>query len=169
MKFLIFVLCVLGIISSLFVISVKNSVLSVFYLIVTFCISACLLLTLTVDFLSIIFVVVYVGAIAVLFLFVVMMLNIKYVEFAESFLRYIPFSIILSFVFINELLYINTQNEISNVTKSDWVYFMLNTDSILLLSKVLYTNYIHIFFIAAIILLLAMIGTINITLYHALM
>jgi NADH-quinone oxidoreductase subunit J len=103
MELLIYFLEILGIVSSIMVIGFKNPVHSVFYLIVTFCISACLLLTLTVDFLSIIFIVVYVGAIAVLFLFVVMMLNIKYVQFTESFLRYIPFSIILCIVFINEL------------------------------------------------------------------
>ena len=106
MNYLINFLSILGIFSALLVILSKNSVHSVFFLIVTFFFSACLLLTITVDFLSIIFIVVYVGAIAVLFLFVVMMLNIKYVEFSESFLRYIPLSIIMLVVFMNEVLYV---------------------------------------------------------------
>lgn len=121
------------------------------------------------DFLSIIFIVVYVGAIAVLFLFVVMMLNIKYVEFSESFLRYIPLSIIMLVVFMNEVLYVKVDFFLSTsiYANVDWIFYINNTESIVLLSKVLYTSYMHIFIIAAIILLLAMLGSIIITLYHA--
>ena len=80
-----FSLAVMGIVSALLVIGLKNPVHAVFSLILTFCITAMLLLTLLTDFLAITFVVVYVGAIAVLFLFVVMMLNIKIIELDEVF------------------------------------------------------------------------------------
>lgn len=169
MNYLINFLSILGIFSSVFVIVSKNSVHSVFFLIVTFFFSACLLLTITVDFLSIIFIVVYVGAIAVLFLFVVMMLNIKYVEFSESFLRYIPLIILMLLVFMNEFVYVKVDFLFMNsaYAKSDWIFYINNTESILLIAKVLYTSYMHIFIMAAIILLLAMLGSIIITLYHA--
>ena len=100
MELIIYLLEILGIISSIMVIGLKNPVHSVFSLILTFCISSCLLLTINVDFLAIIFIVVYVGAIAVLFLFVVMMLNIKLVQFTESIIRYIPFGIILCIILL---------------------------------------------------------------------
>ena len=100
----------LGIISASCTILSKNPVHSVFFLILTFCISASLLLTIVIDFLAIIFIVVYVGAIAVLFLFVVMMLNTKFIEFSESITRYLPFSILLLFILYNELLTILNMN-----------------------------------------------------------
>lgn len=168
MEILLLSLNLIGLISALFVISVKNPVHSVFFLILTFCVSSCILLTLVVDFLAIIFIVVYVGAIAVLFLFVVMMLNIKFVEFTESILRYIPFSIIIGVIFISEIIFLNTISFIENIDQYDWINYFFNSDTLILISEILYTNYIYNFFLAGIILLIAMIGTINITLYHAL-
>jgi len=148
------------------VIGLKNPVHAVFSLIITFCVSSMLLLTILCDFLAIIFVVVYVGAIAVLFLFVIMMLNIKFVQFTESIVRYIPFSIIIFFIFFNELYFSKLQLFSSN-TSLDWVNYFIKADNIIQLSEVLYTTYIHVFIIAGFLLLLAMLGTINITLYHA--
>ena len=168
METLLLILNLIGIISTIFVISVKNPVHSVFFLILTFCVSSCILLTLIVDFLAIIFIVVYVGAIAVLFLFVVMMLNIKFIEFTESILRYIPFSIIIGSIFISEIIFLNTISFIENKEQFEWITYFFNSDTILLLSEILYTVYIYNFFLAGIVLLIAMIGTINITLYHAL-
>ena len=167
MELIIYLLEILGIISSIMVIGLKNPVHSVFSLILTFCISSCLLLTINVDFLAIIFIVVYVGAIAVLFLFVVMMLNIKLVQFTESIIRYIPFGIILCIIFVNEIYFINLKfNLITNI-QNQWIYYFNYSDTIILLGEILYTNFIHLFILAGLILLIAMIGTINITLYHA--
>lgn len=167
MKFIIYFLIILGIISSIMVVGLKNPVHSVFSLILTFCISSCLLLTINVDFLAIIFIIVYVGAIAVLFLFVVMMLNIKLVQFTESIIRYIPFSLILCCIFINEIYFINLKFDFLIENKNDWINYFYNSDIIILIAEILYTNYIHLFILASLILLIAMIGTINITLYHA--
>ena len=167
MELIIYLLEILGIISSIMVIGLKNPVHSVFSLILTFCISSCLLLTINVDFLAIIFIVVYVGAIAVLFLFVVMMLNIKLVQFTESIIRYIPFGIILCIIFVNEIYFINLKfNLITNI-QNQWIYYFNYSDTIVLIGEILYTNFIHLFILAGLILLIAMIGTINITLYHA--
>lgn len=167
MELIIYFLEILGIISSIMVISFKNPVHSVFSLILTFCISSCLLLAINIDFLAIIFIVVYVGAIAVLFLFVVMMLNIKLVQFTENIVRYIPFGIILCIIFINEIYFINFKFNLINNIQNDWINYFVYTDTIILISEILYTNYIHLFILAGLILLIAMIGTINITLYHA--
>ena len=93
----------LGVLSSCMVIITINPVHAVFFLILVFCFSSCVLLLLTVDFMSIIFVVVYVGAIAVLFLFIVMMLNIKQAQVKESFMRYWFLTFSLGVVFSSEL------------------------------------------------------------------
>lgn len=167
MELIIYFLEILGIISSIMVIGFKNPVHSVFSLILTFCISSCLLLAINIDFLAIIFIVVYVGAIAVLFLFVVMMLNIKLVQFTESIVRYIPFGIILCIIFVNEIYFINLKFNIINDIQNDWINYFQYSDTIILIGEVLYTNYIHLFILSGLILLIAMIGTINITLYHA--
>jgi NADH-quinone oxidoreductase subunit J len=165
--FLPFFLNIIGIISALMVISFKNSVHAVFSLILTFCISAVLLLTLLCDFLAIIFVIVYVGAIAVLFLFIIMMLNIKFVQFTENIIRYLPFSIIIFIIFLSEIYFSKLYLYVINIFQLDWINYFNNSENIFLLANILYTIYFHSFIIAGIILLLAMIGTINITLYHA--
>lgn len=167
MELIIYFFIFLGIISSIMVIGFKNPVHSVFSLILTFCISSCLLLTINIDFLAITFIVVYVGAIAVLFLFVVMMLNIKLVQFTESIIRYIPFGIILCIIFINEIYFINLKFNLINNIQNDWINYFTYSDTIVLIGEILYTNYIHLFILSGLILLIAMIGTINITLYHA--
>ena len=167
MELIIYLLEILGIISSIMVIGLKNPVHSVFSLILTFCISSCLLLTINIDFLAITFIVVYVGAIAVLFLFVVMMLNIKLVQFTESIIRYIPFGIILCIIFVNEIYFINLKFNLITDIQNEWIYYFNYSDTIVLIGEVLYTNFIHLFILAGLILLIAMIGTINITLYHA--
>jgi NADH-quinone oxidoreductase subunit J len=167
MELLIYFLEILGIVSSIMVIGFKNPVHSVFSLILTFCISSCLLLSINIDFLAMIFIVVYVGAIAVLFLFVVMMLNIKLVQFTESIIRYIPFGIILCIIFVNEIYFINFKFKLITNVQNDWINYFINSDAIVLIGEILYTNYIHLFVLAGLILLIAMVGTINITLYHA--
>ena len=167
MELLIYFLEILGIVSSIMVIGFKNPVHSVFSLILTFCISSCLLLSINIDFLAMIFIVVYVGAIAVLFLFVVMMLNIKLVQFTESIIRYIPFGIILWIIFVNEIYLINFKYKLITNVQNDWINYFINSDAIVLIGEILYTNYIHLFVLAGLILLIAMVGTINITLYHA--
>ena len=160
-------LCFLGIVSSIMVIAFKNPVHAVFSLILTFCISSMILVTLVSDFLAIVFVIVYVGAIAVLFLFVVMMLNIKFVQFTESIIKFVPFSVIIFLIFFTEFYFSKLQLNIHTIFQRDWINYLENSENILVFSEVLYTTYIYVFLIAGLILLLAMVGTINITLYHA--
>ena len=98
------ILILLIIVATFGVLIAKNPVHSVFFLVLVFCLIAILVFSLNVNFLGIIFIIVYVGAIAVLFLFVVMMLNIKYIELNESFIRYFPIIFIIIFVFSLQLI-----------------------------------------------------------------
>lgn len=172
MDFLFYNFSIFGLVSGFMVVMSKNPVHSVFFLILVFCFSSCLLLLLTVDFLAIIFIVVYVGAIAVLFLFVVMMLNIKLAELRESFVRHAPIGFIIGFVFISEIWYFVSAN-VSDfkwyfLNKTDWVYFIFGGESVSLFGELLYTHYIHSFFLSGMILLVSMIGSISLTLHHSL-
>lgn len=92
------------IICSFLLIFAKNPIHSVLYLICCFLNGAGFILFLGLEFLAVIFVIIYVGAIAVLFLFVVMMLDIKILEINESLVKYLPISLLLAMVFISEIL-----------------------------------------------------------------
>ncbi len=87
----------------------KNTVHSVFFLILDFISISCLFIMIGAEFLGMIMLIVYVGAVAVLFLFVVMMLNIKLIEFQESFLRYLPIGGLITLFFLIEILFIANQ------------------------------------------------------------
>jgi len=163
----LFVLCVLGIFCSLAILGVKNPVESVFFLILVFVISSCLLFLLTLDFIAIIFIIVYVGAIAVLFLFLVMMLNVKLAEITESYYRYVPLCFFLLLFIFGEIYYlIDSSTSSTLLTNYDWLFFLKEADSILLLSNLLYVDYLYLFILAGFVLLLAMIGTISLSLSH---
>jgi NADH-quinone oxidoreductase subunit J len=126
-------------------------------------------LELGVEFLPILFLIVYVGAIAILFLFVVMLLNIKLVEITENASRYVPIGIITGFIFLYQILYtfdsINTNNTISFIVESRFSNFF-NLTSIELLGEVLYTEYLLYFLLSSLVLLVSMIGAIVLCLYH---
>jgi len=94
----------IALISGIMVITARNPVHSVLFLILVFCNAAGLLILLNLDFFAMIFLVVYVGAIAVLFLFVVMMLNIKVAEVNENILRYLPIGGLIGILFLFEIL-----------------------------------------------------------------
>lgn len=94
----------IALISGVMVITARNPVHSVLFLILVFCNAAGLLILLELDFFAMIFLVVYVGAIAVLFLFVVMMLNIKLSEVNENILRYLPIGGLIGILFLFEIL-----------------------------------------------------------------
>jgi NADH:ubiquinone oxidoreductase subunit 6 (subunit J) len=102
--FLFYVFSSIALISGVMVIRSRNPVHSVLFLILVFCNAAGLLILLDLDFFAMIFLVVYVGAIAVLFLFVVMMLHIKFAEIHENVLRYLPVGGLLGFIFLFEIL-----------------------------------------------------------------
>ena len=160
----------LAIISGIFVIRAKNPVHSVLFLILVFCHAAGLLLMVDLDFFAMIFLVVYVGAIAVLFLFVVMMLNIKIEEVYETALPYLPLGGLIGLIFITEILLVVERDFIPMIefNQFDLHYsqFLPETSSpIEAIGELIYTYYFFYFLVASLILLIAMIGAIVLTMY----
>lgn len=155
---------IITIFSSIMVISSKNTIHAVFFLILDFVSISCLFIMLGAEFLGMITLIVYVGAVAVLFLFVVMMININFSELKSGFLNYLPFGSLIGLVILLELFimvgawkyrpeFLNTSELIINKNIS-------NTQSI---GNVIYTDYVHYFQISGVILLVAMIGAILLT------
>lgn len=162
--------------SGVMVIQARNPVHSVLFLILVFFNAAGLLVLLGLDFFAMIFLVVYVGAIAVLFLFVVMMLNIKIAEINEKRLRYLPIGGVLGLLFLFEvllivdndlipLLYYNTQSflEFQNTGFINWSDNLQTVTNIQAIGNLIYTYYFYFFLLSSIILLVAMIGAIVLT------
>ena len=146
--------------AGLMVISSRNPVHSVLFLILAFFNSAGLFVLLGAEFLAMLLVVVYVGAVAVLFLFVVMMLDINFAELREGFQRYMPLGLGVGGILLAEILFVffNREEMPENV---NLVSEVSNTRA---LGRVLYTDYIYLFQVAGLILLVAMIGAITLTL-----
>jgi NADH-quinone oxidoreductase subunit J len=155
--------------SAFMVIASRNPVHSVLFLILTFVNASGLFVLIGAEFLAMILVVVYVGAVAVLFLFVVMMLDVDFAELRQGFLQYLPAGAIVGIVFLVELLLVVgtwiTGAGVANAIRAPIPppAQVTNTQA---LGRVLYTNYVHYFELAGIILLVAMIGAIVLTLRH---
>ncbi|WP_034992641.1 NADH-quinone oxidoreductase subunit J [Beijerinckia mobilis] len=155
------------IVSAILVIAARNPVHSVLFLILAFCNAAGLFVMLGAEFLAMILVVVYVGAIAVLFLFVVMMLDVDFTEFKQGFLQYLPIGALIGAVVLVELFlvlgnWVAGSGSVAAVT-TPVPPGMTNT---MALGRVLYTQYAYLFQGAALVLLTAMIGAIVLTLHH---
>jgi NADH-quinone oxidoreductase subunit J len=148
------------------VIAARNPVHSVLFLILAFFTSAALFVLIGAEFLAMVLVVVYVGAVAVLFLFVVMMLDINFVELREGFLQYLPIGAMIGIILLVELLLILGTASLSpdvaaaGVEPVPALADRTNTQAI---GDVLYTRYIYLFQAAGMILLIAMIGAIVLT------
>ncbi len=155
--------------SALMVIAARNPVHSVLFLILAFFNSAGLFVLMGAEFLAMILVIVYVGAVAVLFLFVVMMLNINFVELRQGFLRYLPIGLLIGLVLLVELVivgagWLTIPDLQSKVAESIAAQPKItNTE---MLGRLLYTKYIYLFQAAGLVLLVAMIGAIVLTLRH---
>ena len=159
--FLIF--SVLVLISAIGVVTVNNPVKSAINLVFTFFSSAVLWLLLNAEFLSIILILVYVGAVMVLFLFVVMMLDINITQAKEGFVKYMPAGILIFFI-ISGLLSMFFYSQFENTDKNIITNIdLIGTDNTKNLGYLLYTEYIIAFEIAAIILLLGIISAITLT------
>ena len=161
-----YVFSLVAVLSALMVISARNPVHSVLFLILSFVNASGLFVLLGAEFLAMILVVVYVGAVAVLFLFVVMMLDINFVKLREGFLQYLPFGALLGIVLIIELgiLFLTksfSENSLSKFVESPVMNEVENTK---LIGQVLYTEYFYLFQISGLILLVAMVGSITLTL-----
>jgi NADH-quinone oxidoreductase subunit J len=153
--------------SAFMVISARNPVHSVLFLILAFVNAAGLFLLLGAEFLAMIIVIVYVGAVAVLFLFVVMMLDVDFAELRQGFLQYLPVGAVIGFLLLAELLLVAGAWVISpTVLRTPTAPIppadqLTNTEA---LGRVLYTQYFYFFQAAGLILLVAMIGAIVLTL-----
>jgi len=153
--------------SAVMVIVSRNPVHSVLFLILAFVNAAGLFILMGAEFLAMILVVVYVGAVAVLFLFVIMMLDVDFVELREGFSKYLPLGVVIGGIFMFELL-LTVGVWVINpaVTKSITAVIPTNVSNTEALGLVLYTTYIHYFQVAGMVLLVAMIGAIVLTLRH---
>jgi NADH-quinone oxidoreductase subunit J len=152
--------------SAVMVIGARNPVHSVLFLILAFVNAAGLFVLLNAEFLAMILIVVYVGAVAVLFLFVVMMLDVDFVELRQGFLNYLPVGGLIGVVLLAELL----------IVLGGWYFApeatasvpapvpdVSNTEA---LGQILYTRYVYFFQAAGMVLLVAMVGAIVLTLRH---
>ena len=150
--------------SSLAVISARNTIHAVFFLILDFVSVSCLFIMMGAEYLGMLTLIVYVGAVAVLFLFVVMMLNVNYSDLKSGFLNYLPFGGLIGIVLIIEIgLMIGTWKYRDAFIKTSEIKInsgLSNTEAI---GNVLYTEYLHYFQISGLILLVAMIGAILLT------
>jgi len=159
---------IIAIVSAIMVTASKNTVHSVFFLILDFISISCLFIMIGAEFLGMIMLIVYVGAVAVLFLFVVMMLNVaqqKNQWFAsEDSSKHIPVGLIISTLIFVELIIVvggwKYKPDLFDINNSIETAKVSNTHS---LGQVLYTDYIHVFQISGMILLVAMIGAIVLT------
>ena len=158
----------IAIVSAIMVTASKNTVHSVFFLILDFISISCLFIMIGAEFLGMIMLIVYVGAVAVLFLFVVMMLNVaqqKNQWFAgQATSKHIPVGLIISTLIFVEIIIViggwKYKPEIFDINNSIAQTSISNTHS---LGQIIYTDYIHIFQISGMILLVAMIGAIVLT------
>jgi NADH-quinone oxidoreductase subunit J len=159
-----YLFALVAIVSALMVVTSKNPVHSVLFLILTFFNGAGLFVLLGAEFLAMILVVVYVGAVAVLFMFVVMMLDINFVELRQGFLTYLPYGIVIGLVLLVELMFVvggwHLAPESTKVIAAPIPDTVTNTHA---LGAVIYTDYIYLFQAAGFILLIAMIGAIVLT------
>jgi len=150
--------------SSLAVISSKNTVHAVFFLILDFVSISCLFIMMGAEYLGMLTLIVYVGAVAVLFLFVVMMLNVNFKELRAGFLSYLPFGSLIGLVLLIEIgMMIGTWKYKNTFIKTSEIKINNNLTNTEAIGNVLYTDYIHYFQISGLILLVAMIGAILLT------
>ncbi|MBW8282553.1 MAG: NADH-quinone oxidoreductase subunit J [Rhizobium sp.] len=155
--------------SAFMVISARNPVHSVLFLILTFVNASALFILIGAEFLGMILLVVYVGAVAVLFLFVVMMLDIDFAELRSGVLKYAPIGALVGVIVAAELLIVIGGSALSPEAAQAITMPIPALDArtnTAALGDVLYTNYVYFFQIAGLVLLVAMIGAIVLTLRH---
>ena len=157
-----YALALIAIMAAFMVVASRNPVHSVMYLILTFFSAAGLFILMGAEFLALLLVMVYVGAVAVLFLFVVMMLDVDFAEMKEGFLKYLPIGGFVAFILLTEMILVGAaffaKDPQTVVTRSD---DMSNLERF---GQVLYTDYAGVFEAAGFVLLVAMIGAIVLTL-----
>jgi len=151
--------------SAFMVVTSRNPVHSVLFLILAFVNAAGLFMLLGAEFLAMLLIVVYVGAVAVLFLFVVMMLDVDFAEFRQGFLNYLPIGALIGLIFAVELsLVVGAWVIDPQIVKAPVAAIPAGITNTEALGRVLYTQYIYYFQAAGLVLLVAMIGAIVLTL-----
>jgi NADH-quinone oxidoreductase subunit J len=165
--FYLFAVAAVG--AGVMVVAARNPVHSVLFLILAFFNTAGLFILIGAEFLAMILVIVYVGAVAVLFLFVVMMLDIDFVELRSGFVRYLPIGGLVGLVLLAELILVSVSwavtpaGTVAGAAAPAGAAALSNTRA---LGDILYTRYVFAFQAAGLILLVAMIGAIMLTLRH---
>ena len=149
--------------SGFMVIASRNPVQSVLFLILAFVNAAGLFLMMGAEFLAMILIIVYVGAVAVLFLFVVMMLDINFVELRQGFVKYLPIGAVIGIILAAELVFVVAGTSLGTATPAapmPPVAEFTNTEA---LGNIMYTQYFYLFQVAGLVLLVAMMGAIVLT------
>lgn len=160
--FIFYVLACVAVAAAVMVVSSKNPVHSVLFLILCFFNAAALFVLIGAEFLAMVLVVVYVGAVAVLFMFVVMMLDINFVRLREGALQYLPVGGLIGVILLVELVLVGTGWVLQSGPPAEALPpGVTNTEA---LGRVLYTDYVYLFQTAGLILLVAIIGAITLTL-----
>ncbi|MDK9694934.1 MAG: NADH-quinone oxidoreductase subunit J [Siculibacillus sp.] len=153
--------------SAFMVISARNPVHSVLFLILAFFNAAGLFVLMGAEFLAMLLVIVYVGAVAVLFLFVVMMLDVDFTELREGYLQYLPIGSVIGLILLAELLMVVGGWAIDpGLVGKGAVPYVAGAGNVQAIGEVLYTKYVYFFQGAGLVLLVAMIGAIVLTLRH---
>lgn len=144
------------------VVVARNPVHAALFLVLAFCSSAGIWMLLEAEFLAITLILVYVGAVMVLFLFVVMMLDINLVQLREGFWRWFPFGALLAGLMVFEMVWVLGSRQTADVSRA--VVHAADYSNTKELGRLLYTQYVYPFEIAAVILLVAMVAAIALTL-----
>lgn len=160
------------ILSSLLTILINNPIYAILFMILSFVSAVCLLILLESEFMALIFIVIYIGAIAVLFLFVVMMLNLKIIDSIKDVLKYFPISNFIGFFILFEVLVSFYNNFKLNPYSESFLYnsyinWFDKIDSISdikSIGQIVYTHYVVQFLVAGLILLIAVLGAVVLTL-----
>ncbi len=159
-QFIFYIFATVTIVSAIAVVTVRNPVYAALFLILTFFTSAATWILLEAEFLGIVLVLVYVGAVMVLFLFVIMMLDINIDPLREGFIRYLPMGILVAIVVAAEIVIV-LGSDTFNMAIPDPV--PLSDSNTKALGEVLYTEYVYPFELAAVILVVAIIAAISLT------
>ena len=160
-----YIFAIITVISSVMVIVSKNPVHSVFFLILAFFNATGLFVLMGAEFLAMMLLVVYVGAVAVLFLFVIMMLNIDFASLRTGMIKNAPLGLLIGGILLGEIIFsfIGMKYGIDNEPGVELFVKLGEEENTRALGKVLYTDYIYLFQCAGLILLVAMIGAIVLT------
>ena len=162
---LFYLLAAVAVAAAVMVVASRNPVHSVLFLILTFFNAAGLFVLIGAEFLAMVLVVVYVGAVAVLFMFVVMMLNVNFVRMRQGALQYLPIGALVGIVLLVELvLIVGTWTLAPAVELADPMPAIDRVSNTEALGNLIYTDYFYIFQAAGVILLIAIIGAITLTL-----